>query len=218
MSIWNDAIERCVEGRCTPDELADLLMRIDLPEEGRRAINQTLSMVNGLNRSCETPEAPADAKSRLLERLRSQPFSAGLGSLSARLSTAAGSPNSVTDLPETEEQSEADEFGQLAAALDSFHRSMPVPGGAQERALELLAHTDDPMDVRAAFDAGGERTAQQNAQQNESPTVIRLPADFFDPNAPPDVLAASKETPPPNVSSAPKITEAPDSAGEKRPD
>ena len=229
MSIWNDAIERCIEGRCGTDELAALLMRIDLPEESRQAINETVAMVNGLDQSLQTPQPPAGAIGRLSEKMRSQPLLAGLESLAAMLAAPADSAKDASDLPESEDESEAEEFRQLAAALDSFHRSMPIPKAGHDRLLERLGQHNDTrnseeLDVRAAFDLGSESATDID----EAPTVIPLPADFFDPNAPRDVLAASKETPLPNTSSnssaagdsaradedaAPKLAVPPDPAG-----
>ena len=62
-ATWNDAIARCVEGLISPEELSTMLMRIDLPDEGRRAINDALDSFHG-----EIP-MPGGARARLLARL-----------------------------------------------------------------------------------------------------------------------------------------------------
>jgi len=147
---WNDAIDRCVEGLISHDELSTLLMRIDLPEEGRRAINDTLALVNGLNKAVSVPEIPTGAISRLLDSLRNQPLPAGILSVADLKSPQL---SDLSDFPETPDASESREFQELSDALDSFHHSTPNPGAARDRLLARLGKGTDAMDVRPAFDS-----------------------------------------------------------------
>lgn len=186
MSIWNEAIEQCVEGQSTPEQLARLLMRIDLPDEGRRAINATLAMVGGLDQIHRLPEPSAGAIPKLLDALRNQPAPEGIESFSAWVSSASAHGAEIGDLPETENASEEEEFRQLAAALDSFHGSIPMPPGARDRLLDRLGG-----DVRAASDDAGVDTDDENDDN------VPYRGYFTGGDNTRDVLAASRETPPP---------------------
>ena len=197
MSIWTDAIAQCLESPDTPGELTALLLRIELPADARLAVTDALSMVECLDRSLAIPAIPAGASSRLLNKLRSQPLPPGLESLVSRLASESrpATENSQSLSPESE--SEREEIRELAAALDSFHRSLPIPREAADRLLGQLATTDLLQDVSASM--GGRADAPTD---DELPPLIPFPANLFNSFAPPDVLAAQKEAPAPDTSAS----------------
>jgi hypothetical protein len=198
MPQFDDAIKRCMQGLCRPEELADLLHRIDLPPAARAAIRQTLSLLEGLDQSQHIPEPPAGAMPRLLQAMREQPLPGDAGSHSALRSAIARSQ----DLLESQDESETRELEQLSAALDAMHQSIRVPPGAPERVAQKLA--EEEKDVIAAF-----ASDPPAGQHEDAPASIPFPTYFSAANSPPDVLAASKETPPPSTPAPGKEADKP---------
>src|SRR6476659_9287373 len=67
---WEDAVEQFLEGHCKAEALSALLLRIDLPEEGRLAIRDAMDLVNGLDQSLQPLPVPAGALDRMIDAVQ----------------------------------------------------------------------------------------------------------------------------------------------------